>query len=66
MRCSALTGGTLDEADAIPTPARHWERDAGVLTKLMVTPTPRSALTIAGLALRRDRLMGIGQARARV
>jgi ABC-2 type transport system permease protein len=95
-----------------------WERDAGVLTKLMVTPTPRSALitgkafaaglrsviqaavvvvlsailgvalttnplkliatafivvlgsaffsclsmTIAGLALRRDRLMGIGQA----
>ena len=21
-----------------------WERDAGVLTKLMVTPTPRSAL----------------------
>ena len=95
-----------------------WERDAGVLTKLMVTPTPRAALitgkafaaglrsviqaavvvvlsailgvtltasplkliatacvvvlgsaffsclsmTIAGLALRRDRLMGIGQA----
>jgi len=95
-----------------------WERDAGVLTKLMVTPTPRSALitgkafaagvrsviqaavvvvlsailgvsltgnplkllgtavvvvlgsaffsclsmTIAGLALQRDRLMGIGQA----
>jgi ABC-2 type transport system permease protein len=95
-----------------------WERDAGVLTKLMVTPTPRSALisgkafaagvrsvvqaiavlvlsallgvtltdnplkllaamavvvlgsaffsclsmTIAGLALSRDRLMGIGQA----
>ena len=95
-----------------------WERDAGILTKLMVTPTPRSALitgkafaaglrsviqaavvvvlsailgvalttnplkliatafivvlgsaffsclsmTIAGLALRRDRLMGIGQA----
>ena len=95
-----------------------WERDAGVLTKLMVTPTPRSALitgkafasgvrslvqgiviviiaallgvsltanplkligaalvlvlgsaffaclsmTIAGLALARDRLMGIGQA----
>ncbi|HYK70285.1 MAG TPA: ABC transporter permease [Streptosporangiaceae bacterium] len=95
-----------------------WERDAGVLTKLMVTPTPRAALitgkafaagvrsvvqatavvilsailgvaltdnplkligaacvvalgsaffsclsmTIAGLALSRDRLMGIGQA----
>jgi ABC-2 type transport system permease protein len=95
-----------------------WERDAGVLTKLMVTPTPRSALisgkafaagvrslvqgvviviiaavlgvalthnplklagaaiilvlgsaffsclsmSIAGLALARDRLMGIGQA----
>jgi ABC-2 type transport system permease protein len=95
-----------------------WERDAGVLTKLMVTPTPRSALitgkafaagvrslvqaaviivlsallgvaltdnplrllatagvvvlgsaffsclsmTIAGLAMTRDRLMGIGQA----
>ena len=95
-----------------------WERDAGVLTKLMVTPTPRAALitgkafaagvrsliqgvvvvilaallgvaltdnplkllasagflvlgsaffsclsmTIAGLALQRDRLMGIGQA----
>ena len=95
-----------------------WERDAGVLTKLMVTPTPRSALitgkafaagirslvqaavivilsailgvalthnpvrlaatacvvvlgaaffsclsiTIAGIALNRDRLMGIGQA----
>jgi ABC-2 type transport system permease protein len=95
-----------------------WERDAGVLTKLMVTPTPRAALitgkafaaglrsviqaavvvvlsailgvaltanplkliatafvvilgsaffsclsmTIAGLALKRDRLMGIGQA----
>jgi ABC-2 type transport system permease protein len=95
-----------------------WERDAGVLTKLMVTPTPRSALisgkafaagvrsvmqaavvlilsailgvsltdnplkllgaivvvvfgsaffsclsmSIAGLALSRDRLMGIGQA----
>jgi ABC-2 type transport system permease protein len=95
-----------------------WERDAGVLTKLMVTPTPRSALitgkafaagirsviqaaviialsailgvaltanpvrlaatfgvvilgsaffsclsmTIAGIALKRDRLMGIGQA----
>src|SRR6202012_5733988 len=59
-----------------------WERDAGVLTKLMVTPTHRSALitgkafecvsgssffsclsmTIAGLALQRDRLMGIGQA----
>jgi ABC-2 type transport system permease protein len=95
-----------------------WERDAGVLTKLMVTPTPRSALitgkafaagvrsivqgvvivilavilgvsltgnplkliaaaaivvlgsaffsclsmTIAGVALSRDRLMGIGQA----
>jgi ABC-2 type transport system permease protein len=95
-----------------------WERDAGVLTKLLVTPTPRSALilgkgfaaairsfaqvivvvvvaailgvsltsnpldvvgalavvglgaaffaclsmTIAGLVLRRDRLMGIGQA----
>ena len=95
-----------------------WERDAGVLTKLMVTPTPRPALiigkafaagiralsqvvvvgvisallgvgltanplnwigaaaivvlgagffatlsmTIAGLALQRDRLMGIGQA----
>jgi ABC-2 type transport system permease protein len=95
-----------------------WERDAGVLTKLMVTPTPRAALitgkafasgvrsliqgiviviitallgvsltvnplklfgaalvlvigsaffaclsmTIAGLALARDRLMGIGQA----
>jgi ABC-2 type transport system permease protein len=95
-----------------------WERDAGVLTKLMVTPTPRAALitgkafaagvrsviqaavvvvlsailgvaltgnplkliatacivvlgsaffsclsmTIAGLALRRERLMGIGQA----
>ncbi len=95
-----------------------WERDAGVLTKLMVTPTPRTALisgkafaagvrslvqgavvvvlsallgvtltdnplkliaaaaivvlgsaffsclsmTIAGLALSRDRLMGIGQA----
>ena len=95
-----------------------WERDAGVLTKLMVTPTPRSALitgkafaagvrslmqglvvvilsallgvalthnplrllgsagllvlgsaffsclsmTIAGIALQRDRLMGIGQA----
>ena len=95
-----------------------WERDAGVLAKLMVTPTPRAALitgkafaagirsivqavvvvvlaallgvaftvnpllllaaavvvvlgaaffsclsmTIAGLALRRDRLMGIGQA----
>ncbi len=94
-----------------------WERDAGVLTKLLVTPTPRSALilgkafaagirsttqvvvvlilsavlgvsltqnplqilgafvivmmgaaffaclsmTIAGLVLRRDRLMGIGQ-----
>ncbi len=95
-----------------------WERDAGVLTKLMVTPTPRSALitgkafaasvrsviqaavvivlatvlgvsftgnplkllatfgvvilgsaffsclsmTIAGIALKRDRLLGIGQA----
>jgi ABC-2 type transport system permease protein len=95
-----------------------WERDAGVLTKLMVTPTPRAALitgkafaagvrslmqgivvvilsallgvaltdnplkllasagflvlgsaffsclsmTIAGVALQRDRLMGIGQA----
>jgi ABC-2 type transport system permease protein len=95
-----------------------WERDAGVLTKLLVTPTPRTALvagkafaagiravaqalvvlvvaallgvsltwnpikllgvvvlvvlgaaffaclsvTIAGLVLRRDRLMGIGQA----
>jgi ABC-2 type transport system permease protein len=95
-----------------------WERDAGVLTKLMVTPTPRAALitgkafaagvrsviqgvvvvilsallgvaltdnplkllasaallvlgsaffsclsmTIAGIALQRDRLMGIGQA----
>src|SRR3954464_199911 len=95
-----------------------WERDAGVLTKLMVTPTPRAALvtgkafaagirslaqalailvvslllgvrftanplkllgvlvvvllgaaffcclsvTIAGLVLKRDRLMGIGQA----
>jgi ABC-2 type transport system permease protein len=95
-----------------------WERDAGVLTKLMVTPTPRAALitgkafaagvrsvvqgvvvvilaailgvtltdnplkllatagflvlgsaffsclsmTIAGIALKRDRLMGIGQA----
>ena len=95
-----------------------WERDAGVLTKLLVTPTPRAALvagkafaagiraiaqavvvllvaallgvsltwnpikllgvivlvvlgaaffaclsvTIAGLVLRRDRLMGIGQA----
>ncbi|HEY2575780.1 MAG TPA: ABC transporter permease [Streptosporangiaceae bacterium] len=95
-----------------------WERDAGVLTKLMVTPTPRPALitgkafaasirsiiqaaviivlsailgvsltgnpakllatfgivilgsaffsclsmTIAGIALKRDRLMGIGQA----
>jgi ABC-2 type transport system permease protein len=95
-----------------------WERDAGILTKLLVTPTPRSALvagkafaagirtiaqtivvlvvaallgvgltwnplkllgvlvvvvlgsaffsclsmTIAGLVLRRDRLMGIGQA----
>jgi ABC-2 type transport system permease protein len=95
-----------------------WERDAGVLTKLMVTPTPRAALitgkafaagvrsliqgavvvilaallgvaltgnplkllasagflvlgsaffsclsmTIAGVALKRDRLMGIGQA----
>ena len=95
-----------------------WERDAGVLTKLMVTPTPRAALisgkafaagvrsviqaavvvvlaailgvsltgnplkliatafivvlgsaffsclsmTLAGLALRRERLMGIGQA----
>jgi ABC-2 type transport system permease protein len=82
-----------------------WERDAGVLTKLMVTPTPRAALitgkvivvltallgvsltqnplkllataaivilgsaffsclsmSIAGLALSRDRLMGIGQA----
>lgn len=95
-----------------------WERDAGVLTKLLVTPTPRAALvagkafaagvrsvaqaiivvvvallmgvgmswhplrllgmvvvvmlgaaffsclslSIAGLALRRDRLMGIGQA----
>jgi ABC-2 type transport system permease protein len=23
-----------------------WERDAGVLTKLLVTPTPRSALII--------------------
>jgi ABC-2 type transport system permease protein len=95
-----------------------WERDAGILTKLLVTPSPRSALvagkafaagvrtisqaivvlivaallgvsltwnplkllavlavvvlgaaffsclsmTIAGLVLRRDRLMGIGQA----
>jgi ABC-2 type transport system permease protein len=89
-----------------------WDRDAGVLAKLMVTPTPRAALvtgkafaagvrtpapavvvlrvaltanplrllgtavvvmlgsaffaclsiTIAGLVLRRDRLMGIGQA----
>ena len=29
-----------------------WERDAGVLTKLMVTPTPRSAL-ITGKALDR-------------
>jgi ABC-2 type transport system permease protein len=88
-----------------------WERDAGVLTKLMVTPTPRAALVtgkafaeamvvvivaallgvsmtwnplkllgvvlvvvlgsaffaclsvaIAGIVLKRDRLMGIGQA----
>src|ERR1700760_390278 len=71
-----------------------WERDAGVLTKLLVTPTPRVALvagkafaagiraiaqavvvvvlgaaffstlsvTIAGVVLKRDRLMGIGQA----
>jgi ABC-2 type transport system permease protein len=69
-----------------------WERDFGILTKLMVTPTPRAALvtgkafaasvraisqvvvvlgsaffsclsmSIAGLALSRDRLMGIGQA----
>jgi ABC-2 type transport system permease protein len=34
-----------------------WERDAGVLTKLLVTPTP----TIAGIVLKRDRLMGVGQ-----
>jgi ABC-2 type transport system permease protein len=53
-----------------------WERDAGVLAKLMVTPTPRAALITgkafaaglrsvvqaAGVALNRDRLMGIGQA----
>src|SRR6266545_4376240 len=58
-----------------------WERDFGILTKLMVTPTPRAALaaavavvvvaaaffsalsmTIAGLVLTRERLMGIGQA----
>jgi ABC-2 type transport system permease protein len=65
-----------------------WERDAGILTTLLVTPTPRAALitgkafaagvravvmigtaffaclsmTIAGLAMSRDRLMGIGQA----
>jgi ABC-2 type transport system permease protein len=83
-----------------------WERDAGVLAKLMVTPTPRAALvtgkafaagvraltqavvvvvlsvllgvaavlvlgsaffcclsiTLAGLVLKRDRMMGIGQA----
>src|SRR6266571_2303763 len=70
-----------------------WERDAGILTKLLATPTPRTALvagkafaagvratsqvvvvlvlsalfatlsvTLAGLVLSRERLMGIGQA----
>jgi len=50
----------LLSADAPPAIARRlaifygiqiiWERDAGVLTKLMVTPTPRAAL-ITGKAL---------------
>ncbi|MBC9730730.1 ABC transporter permease [Streptomyces sp. TRM68367] len=69
-----------------------WERDAGILNKLLVTPTPRAALitgkafaagvkslvqavvvlasaffsclsmTIAGIVLSRDRLLGFGQA----
>ena len=42
-----------------------WERDAGVLTKLLVTPTPRAALIIGKSFAAGIRAHGAGRGRAR-